>query len=191
MRGLLLVAALLFPRAIAPGPLAAPRALAGTDVDRQDPRRHIDYFLCARGEVPLAALAERAEAVATGAGALLERYVKLRAAEQRREPLPGETLESRLARLHELRVAALGPDLAESLFGQEEAVAALALARRRGEVTPLAPAERAAILPVATMLEERGLPPAEVHALRVARFGEAGAARLAELDRRRRSAPKH
>jgi lipase chaperone LimK len=183
MRALLAVALLLVPRALGHAP--PPRSLAGAEVDRDGVRRLFEHFLSAAGEEPIAAIEERIVAAAPGRAELVRRYLALREAVRAMRVDPAEDLETRLARLHDLRVQHLGAEAAEELFGLEEAEAQVALARRRGEPVPLSPVEHAAILPVATMQRERGLPPAEVHALRAATFGEAGAARLAELDRRR------
>src|SRR4029450_2818430 len=142
-----------------------------------------DYFLSAGGEEPTSSLRERIVAEAPGTGELLDRYLALREAVRTLRADPSEDMESRLMRLHDLRVAYLGEETAEAFFGLEEAEAQVSLARRRGVETPLSPAEYATILPVATMQKEAGLSPAEVHALRVATFGEAGAERLAALDR--------
>lgn len=184
MRALVFLAALLVPARVSDLP-PVPRSLVATDVDRQGTKRLFDYFLSASGEEPATRIRERITAEAPGSQDLLDRYLALRDAVQAQRVDPATDLETRLRRLHDLRVAYLGAETAEAFFGLEEAEADVALARMRGVETPLSPAEHEAILPLATMRKEAGLSPAEVRALRVATFGPEAAERLAALDRER------
>jgi lipase chaperone LimK len=213
-------------------PSALPRSLRGTEIDgalEVGPDGHFrptraalaffDYFLAASGEESDAALRARIEAeisrrlpptAAAEARAFLERYLGYRAAARElAESDPGPIdLERRLQRLRELRRAWFGPELAETLFGQEEDVARIALERRRVEQDPsLSPDQRArqlaaleAKLPeperearaqaVAPLQVERevealrsaGGSEADVWAARAQAFGPEAADRLAALD---------
>ena len=144
-------------RSAPPAVGALPGSLRGTDVDgelRVGPDGHFlpsrsalaffDYFLAARGEQSEAALRARIEAeiarrlppgAAAEARAFLERYLGYQeAARALADTDPGPVgLERRLQRLRELRRAWFGPELAETLFGEEEDVARVALERRRLE----------------------------------------------------------
>ncbi len=122
-----------------------------------------------------------------------------------------ESLRERAERIRGLRREVFGDATAELLFGAQERADDLAFARRDALTDPdLTPAERTAELdridraappeeraarqaasaPLDAIAAEadlraRGADAAEVHADRVARFGEEGAARLEALDARR------
>ncbi len=212
-----------------------PGSLRGSDVDgalEVGPDGHFrptraalvffDYFLAAGGEESEAALRARIEAeiarrlppaAAAEARAFLERYLGYReAARELAESDPGPVdLERRLQRLRELRRAWFGPELADTLFGQEEDVAEVALERRRVEEDPsLSPDERArqlealeaklpeseraaraqAVAPLQVeqqveALRSGGGSEADVWAVRARAFGAEAADRLAALDAER------
>jgi len=107
-------------------------------------RRLFDWWLSLDGELTPAAiraalaswLVERYDAMAAQRVLdLFDRYQQYRSAVAGIDTaLP---LEGRLARLHELRVAWLGRELADAFFADEEREAALAIARRRVVADPL------------------------------------------------------
>jgi lipase chaperone LimK len=222
--------------AAAASPLPAlPPSLAGTQVDgdlRLDAEERFvpgpealvlfDYFLAAAGEEApeairarlLAELGRRLPpAAAAQAEALLDRYLAYRDAAARlfASDLAHADAERRFQRIRELRREVFGPGLAADLFGAEEAVLAVDLARRRvAAEAELAPEERArrlaaleAELPEAERraraelraaldlraaeaeLRAAGAGEAAIAAERERRFGPEAAGRLADLDRRR------
>jgi lipase chaperone LimK len=216
----------------APAPL--PGSLEGTEPDgglardadgRFVPTRDaldlFDYYLAASGEEPDGAIRARIEAAIAArladpapALALLDRYLAYREAaralffDENAAELP---LERRLQRIRELRREHFGAELAEALFGEEEARWRVDVERLRVSRDPaLGEEERAARLaaleaelPEAVReardaataaialrrdearLRAAGGSDAEVRALREARFGPEAAERLAALDRTR------
>ncbi|HEX2485332.1 MAG TPA: lipase secretion chaperone [Myxococcota bacterium] len=215
------------------GPL--PRSLAGTEpagalrvdasgrfVPGPEALALFDYYFAASGEEPDAAVAARIRAeirrrlppgAAAEAEAFFERVLVYRdaGADLLMADLFRVEPERRLQRIRELRRSVFGAEIAAALFGEEEAIAALDLERRRvAQRTDLSPAERDRLI---ADLDAR-LPPAEREAraaaqaavelrraeaaLRAAgagdgaiaaerdrRVGPEAAARLAELDARR------
>ena len=142
----------------------------------EDLRRVFEGYLA--GEVGR----DRIEAL--GAGAVLERYLAL--GEAMRAFSADGSLEDRYWAMRRLR-ARFG---LEGMFVSEDAEAEAALDRRAGREAPLTEAESATIRPLAAMrveaaLRATGAGNEDVRALRVATFGEAAAARLDEVDRRR------
>ena len=132
----------------------------------------------------LAGEVARDEIEAMGAEMVLERYLALGEA-MRALPQVG-TLEDRYWAMRQVRARY---DL-EGMFVSEDAETEAALARRAGRDAPLSEAEAATIRPLAAMrveaaLRSTGASDEDVRALRVATFGEAAAARLDEVDRRR------
>lgn len=181
-----------------------------------------EYFFAASGEEPGAVIAARIRAeirrrlppaAAEEAEALLARYLAYRedAASLFASDLALAEPERRFQRVRELRRAAFGAALAAALFGEEEAIVAIDLERRRVAQDPgLAPDERArrlaslderlppperaaradarAVLDLRAAersLREAGAGEAEVAAERERRFGREAAERLAALDARR------
>lgn len=151
------------------------------------------------------------------AEALAERFLAFRAAarEELNDPALAASgdLERRLQWLRELRRRSFGTELAERLFGEEEARLRVVLAMRRVRDDPsLSQEERETALealeeefptavretrarttaPLRLAQEERalrdaGAGDAEIQTLREARVGKAAAARLAALDEERRA----
>jgi lipase chaperone LimK len=116
--------------------------------------RFFDYYLTATGEESPAVLRGRIVAAVhrrlSGAGqeraagqavALLDTYLGYREVTRRLRP-DGDDPAARLAALHDLRRRSFGAEVADKLFGGEERVLAVDLARRR-------------------LLADRDLPPAE------------------------------
>ncbi|MCP5059831.1 MAG: lipase chaperone [bacterium] len=156
------------------------------------------------------------EAAWADAEELAERFLAFRATAQRELNDPALAasgdLERRLQWLRELRRRSFGAELAERLFGEEEARLRVVLAMRRVREDPsLSQEEREAALgaleeefPTAvretrarttaplrlaqeeTALRDAGANDAEIQTLREARVGKAAAARLAALDEERR-----
>ena len=233
-------AALSAPTAPAPAPSAAaepdlPPSLRGSEPDgalsvdasgRFVPDRgalaRFDWFLSATGEEPADALRARivrhlretlAPDAAAEAEAFLDRYLAYRDAmrELTRGGAVPDDLERRLQWIRETRRAYFGPELAETLFGEEERVAMLDLERRAvvqdASLTPEEREERLAAIEarlpesvraarasataparVAREVEAvraRGGSDAEVFAVRERAFGADAAERLAALDQRR------
>jgi lipase chaperone LimK len=225
--------------AASPGPNAAlpapPSSLQDTEVDgelvldaegRFVPNARalvlFDYFLAASGEEPGDVIRARIvthirgalpAASAVEAEALLDRYLRYR--ERMRElttsGTPPADLERRLQWIREERRRSFGPELAETLFGEEERVALLDLERRSilqdASLSPDAKAQRLeeieARLPedvrdarrratAPKRVEEQvaalriaGASEAEILALREQAFGPEAAQRLAALDHER------
>lgn len=193
----------------------------GRFVPTRDALDLFDYFLAAGGEEPGAQIRARIEAAIAAALddpgpalALLDRYLAYREdvrAWFERADAASLPLERRLQRIRELRRAHLGAELAETLFGEEEARWRVDVERLEVLRDPaLAPEERArrlealdAELPAPVReardaataalvlrrdearLRAEGASDAEIGALREARFGAEAAARLTALDEAR------
>jgi lipase chaperone LimK len=219
----------------APGSAALPPSLHGTDIDgalvveadghfrpTPDALDFFDYFLAASGEEPPEAIRARIRAAVEArleeparseVLALLDRYLAYREAAR---ALYGDAtaaldLERRFQRLRELRREAFGAEVAEALFGAEEARWRLDLERRRiAEDEGLSEEERArelarleqelpeavratksATTAALTLRQDEarlradGASAAEISALRERRFGKEAADRLDALDTRR------
>jgi lipase chaperone LimK len=214
---------------------ALPPSLRGTDVDgalvveadghfrpTPDALDFFDYFLAASGEESPEALRARIRAAIEArleeparseALDLLDRYLAYR--ESARALYDDATaaldLERRFQRLRELRRERFGAEVAEALFGAEEARWHVDLERRRiAEDESLSPEERArelarleqelpeavratrnAALAAVTLRQDEarlradGASAAEISALRERRFGKQAADRLDALDVRR------
>ncbi len=183
-----------------------------------------DYFLSATGEEPLAAIRARIEAEVARrlspaarreAMAFLDQYLAYRAEGQvlagDAEAAGGADLERRLQWLRELRRKHFGPELAETLFGDDERATEAAIERRRvladaslgadekerrlAAIDAALPesvraARAAALLPATLAEQEKALRAAggsegDVRALREKLVGPEAADRLAALDERR------
>ena len=181
-----------------------------------------DYYLAAAGEespdqlharIVAAIRARLTGEAAAAAEALLDDYLAYRAeaAELFEGDADGLDLERRLQRVRELRRGIFGADVAEALFGEEEARWRVELERQRvltdASLDAEARAERleildaqipeevrlareAALAPRLLQQEEErlragGAGAAEIDALRERRFGPEAAARLAALDTER------
>lgn len=231
------VTAILPPAPAAAPPTAPPASLRESEVDgdlavgpdgRFAPTRSalvlFDYFLSATGEEPLALLRARIEAetarrlppaAARDAMAFLDRYLVYREDAQRvaedERVAASADLERRLQWLRELRRRHFGPELAATLFGDDERAMEAALERRRvlGDETLSADEKQrrlaaleaslpesvrssraAATLPARLTeqeqaLRESGGSDGDVRALREKVVGPEAADRLAELDERR------
>jgi lipase chaperone LimK len=210
-----------------------PRSLEGTEVPpglAADENGHLrlgpgvlavfDYFLSAAGEEPpavirariLAAIAERLPpAAARAALELLDRYLEYRERGRELWAAAGDAddLDRRLEVVRALRREVFGDDVADALFGEQEAEDFVAAAqreiardesipeeerRRRIEALeqqlpePVREARAEALKPLRWMEEERQLRAAggtapEVRALRERYFGAEAADRLEALDR--------
>jgi lipase chaperone LimK len=193
---------------------ARPPSLAGTIVDGEltvdgsgrfvptrGAIRTFDYFLSGLGEIDLAAIRElvRTHAADTGDSAddvldLFDRYVDYLTDLQTLQLEPhGASIRDHLDDVIDLQQRRFGPDVADSLFGVDNAIAIavlegdehglpdhLRLARERMHAPAIARQEVDAA-------RLRGATAAEVWSIRASRFGPAAADRLADLDRRRSS----
>jgi lipase chaperone LimK len=220
----------------APG-ASRPRSLRDTEVDGElvadaegrflptrDALRLFEYFLSAYGEEAEDLILERIEleirrrlspAAAPDARALLAQYQRYRDAarelEVGPEPDQVDALEARLAQLRELRREVFGPELAATLFAEDELIAEVAIERRRvlddpslgdreritrlAEVQARLPeavrqAELEAMAPLRLHQEEAaaraaGASEGEIQGLRERAVGAEAAGRLSELDRER------
>lgn len=217
-----------------PAPMALAPSLAGTEPDgalvldefgafvpSPDALDFFDYYLAAFGEQPFEQIVAniereiRARADPPDAALeLLERYLAYRdevRALVETEGIDALPLERRLQRLREIRRGVFGPELAATLFEEEEARARAAIEWREIALDPeLGPEERAerlaaleAALPEAERelrarvsvasrlleqegeLREDGASEAEIDSMREQEFGAEAAARLAALDRAR------
>ncbi len=221
----------------APGSAALPASLRDSEVDGElhvDASGHFvptpraltlfDYFLSARGEEPAAQLRARIEAeiarrlspdAARDATAFLDRYLRYRAdaantASDARLAASAD-LERRLQWLRELRTQHFGPELAATLFGDEERALVVAIDERRVESdASLSEAQKTArlealeqqlpdsvrrareasaaplrLFQAEQQLRARGGSEAELRALREGMVGTEATARLEERDRSR------
>ncbi len=193
----------------------------GAFVPTSDAIDFFDYYLSALGEVPeseIVATIEREIRARVDppdeALAFLRQYLGYRDAVRdlvESQGLEGFSLERRLQWLREARRGAFGPDVAEQLFGEEEARLREAIAWREAALDPdlsgeerdarldaleaqlpEAERERRARATVArrtlqheTELREAGAGQGEVHSWREQAFGADAAVRLAKLDERR------
>jgi lipase chaperone LimK len=223
-------------RAPAPGALPAlPESLRGTEpggglfadasgrfVPSREALALFDYYFSASGEEPddvirariLAEIRARLPGSAVaGAKAFFAAYLAYRDAAERlfaTEPA-SEDLERRFQRIREIRREAFGAGVAADLFGEEERVTEIDLARRRvardetlsreererriaALDAELPASERAARAEVRQAVDLRaavaelraaGASDAEIHAERERRVGPEAAARLAALDAQR------
>ena len=132
-----------------------PHSLVGTDVDGAlpvDARGHLvlgpevirlfDYFLSATGEEPDELIRQRVlaeiqrrlhEPAASEARALFDQYLDYRAKGKGLSALDGDDLQSRLDAVKTLRREVFGADAEQQLFGDQEAVDAVAVERARIE----------------------------------------------------------
>jgi lipase chaperone LimK len=189
-----------------------PASLAGTDVDGElvvDARgrfvptrgaiRMFDHFLSTLGETDLAGVRElvgreaerRAPEAADEVLALFDRYVAYLASLEAMPPRG--SIRDHLDDVIELQRRRFGAETAERLFGVDDAIAIAVLeGDERGLPDHLRAARERMRAPsvVRAQVEaarRAGAREGEIRAIRAARFGEAAADRLADLDRRRSS----